>query len=476
MSKIYKTPLLYRILRMHSNNVYQKWFTSVEINGEERIPEDASVIFAPNHQNAFTDAMALLSSSPKPVVFLARADLFNKKLANKILRWLKIMPAYRMRNGISNLKKNADSFEQAAQVLEHKEFFCLMPEGGQEEMRKLRPLVKGMFRIGFAVQDHYKDTNETVYIIPTGIDYASYDHSGGHMVINFGKPIKMRDYYDKYVENAPVAYNEIRAELYRRMSTLMLDIRTDDYYDTIYAACYIYNLDMLDEMGWEDNETNRLAARQHIAANLDEIAAMEKYKGDMKELDSMVKEWIKTRPAVEEEAIVREYGNDFDGSFLRALIHAFVFAVPAAVSAIVNAPIFALGKWACEKWTVGTGFYSTVALAVNMVIFPIYHFILMLAVGIPLCHYDGGNFPGWAYALVFCILLPWSYFFSYRYWWNFKFLWKRVKNLFRKDDLTDRIADKLTDLFSRLKEDRRNGITPQTESPKVAEDDTNEQD
>lgn len=458
MGKIYRIPLGYRILRLHTNYVYNHWFTAVEVNGEERIPENAPVIFAPNHQNAFTDAMALLSASPQPVIFLAKADIFKNKWAGKILRWLKMMPAYRMRDGMSNLSKNADSFEKAAQVLEHKEFFCLMPEGGQEESRKLRPLVKGMFRIGFTVQERYEKklapgqkpkADETVYIIPTGIDYASYDHSGGHVIVNFGKPINLHDYFAKYQENQPVAYNEVRDELYRRMSTLMLDIRTDELYDTIYASSYIYNLDMLDEMGWDDNETNRLAARQRIAGYLDEMAASGNYTADLQELDSLVKEWIKQHPAIEEDAVVKEFGRSFDGPLLMSLIRAFCMGVPAVFAAFVNLPVFALVKWACEKWTVGTGFYSSVALAANMVLFPIYHLILMLAVGIPLYQCWGG----WQ-ALAFCAALPISYFFSYRYWWNLKFLWKRMKNICRKDKLTDKIADKLTGLLRQLNKDK----------------------
>lgn len=456
MAKIYKTPLGYKILRLHSNYVYKHWFSSVEINGEDNIPENASVIFAPNHQNGFTDAMALLSSSPKPTVFLARADLFEKPLLNKILRWFKIMPAYRMRNGISNLKKNADSFEQAAEVLEHKEFFCLMPEGGQDEKRKLRPLVKGMFRIGFTVQDRYKDNDESVYIVPTGIDYGNYDHSGGHLVVNFEKPIDMRKYYEKYLENAPVAYNEIRNELYKRMSPQMLDIRTDELYDTIYASCYIYNLDMLDEMGWDENETNRLAARQRIANNLDELAASGNYQKDLDELKDMVSEWTKKNPSIEENAIIKEYGKSFDGTLLSSLIYCICMAVPALYSAIVNLPIFAFIKWACNKWAKGTGFYSSVFLGANMVFFPIYHFILMLAGGLTIWHYLGA-----LDAALFCISLPLSYFFVYRYYWKFKFLCKRVKNMFTSDKLTDKIADKLSYLFDCLKKDKKNGMVSQ---------------
>ncbi len=455
MGKIYKIPLGYKILKLHAGFLYNHWFSSVEINGEEKIPEGESVIYAPNHQNAFTDAMALLTASPQPVIFLARADLFKKKIFDKILRWLKIMPAYRMRNGISNLKKNADSFEQAAQCLEHKEFFCLMPEGGQKERRKLRPLVKGMFRIGFTVQDHYHEQgiNDNVYIVPTGIDYASYDHSGGHLIVNFGKPINMREYYAKYQENAPVAYNEVRAELYRRMSPLMLDIRTDEHYDTFYASSYIYNYDMLDQMGWDDNETNRMAARQRIVGNLDELAASGRYDNELKELDTLVEQWRKKYSEIEEWANIKEMPKSFDGHLLGLIIYAICWSLPALYSALINSPIFAFVKWACNKWAKGTGFYSSVALGAHMLFFPIYHFLLMVIGGTLIYKHFGG-----LETACFCVSLPLSYYFAYHYWWNIKTLYKRVKNLFTKDNLTDQIADKISDLFTRLKKDHENGI------------------
>ena len=147
MGKIYRSTILYSVFRVYTNFIYKRWFNSIEINGLSNIPENTSVIFAPNHQNGFIDAMALLSSSPGPVVFLARADLFKKKILDIILRALKIMPAYRIRDGIQNLKKNEDSFEQAVEVLLHKKYFCLMHEGGQNEIRTMRTLVKGMCRI-----------------------------------------------------------------------------------------------------------------------------------------------------------------------------------------------------------------------------------------------------------------------------------------------------------------------------------------
>ena len=93
MTRFSKTTLYYRVLRVYSNFIYRKWFSSIEINGESNIPEGQPVIFAPNHQNAMIDAMALLSSSPQPVVFWVRADLFKNRIIGALLRGLKMMPA-----------------------------------------------------------------------------------------------------------------------------------------------------------------------------------------------------------------------------------------------------------------------------------------------------------------------------------------------------------------------------------------------
>ena len=89
------------------------------------------------------------------------------------------------------------------------------------------------------------------------------------------------------VRDAPVAQNKMRDELSRRMSPLMLDIRSDEHYDTFYVLTYIYNLDMLDQMGWDDNETNRLVARQRIAEALDSAADSGKYAAELSALDDL---------------------------------------------------------------------------------------------------------------------------------------------------------------------------------------------
>jgi 1-acyl-sn-glycerol-3-phosphate acyltransferase len=453
MTKMYKESVAYRLLFLHSNFLFRRWFSSIEVNGRENIPENAAVIFAPNHQNAFVDAMALLSSSSRPIVFLARADLFKKKRVASFLHFLKIMPAYRMRDGIQNLKKNADSFDAAETVLMHKESFCLMPEGGQDEKRKLRPLVKGMFRIGFSVQDKYKDS-DSVWIVPTGIDYSNYDHSGGHLIVNFDKPINMHDYYALYCEDAPVAQNKMRDELSRRMSPLMLDIRSDEHYDTFYVLTYIYNLDMLDQMGWDDNETNRLVARQRIAEALDSAADSGKYAAELSALDDLCARWRAANPDVESSAVAKEYGRQFDGSLLAALLYAVVMSPLAVFSTVVNG-IPALLVQLGARNLASEGFAGSFRLAGTILLFPLFQLLWGIGVG-PILFRHYGILP----MLCFFAALVLSHSFSFRYYWNLKFLARRVRNLLHKDELTDAIADALRGLFRKMQENGENGAAP----------------
>jgi 1-acyl-sn-glycerol-3-phosphate acyltransferase len=420
MGKIYRTSFAYRILRVYSNFVYRRWFCVIEINGEGNIPENTSVIFAPNHQNGFIDAMALLSSSPRPVVFLARADLFRKKWLDKILRSFKIMPAYRLRDGLRNLKRNEDSFEQAIEVLLQKEFFCLMPEGGQEEIRTLRPLVKGMFRIAFATQDILKGS-DSVKIVPVGIDYGDYDHIGGHLVVTFGKAIDIKNYYEQYLENAPVAQNLLRDELYRRMEPLMLNIQSKEYYNCFYIASYLFNKEMLSEMGLDDNETNRLAARQRIVSGLEQ--AEENKDARLVTLDRMCAEWNKGVKDIAFSAKVSEFGNRMDGNLLISGCYLIVTLPLLLYGIMINGIPYLLIKLLTRK-AKNTGFEASFVLGLSLILFPLFYIVQTIAFAT--------TFFSLSVKLSFVITLPLSLYFMIRYTWRFRFVTERLRNIMGK--------------------------------------------
>ena len=85
-SNIEKFSLGYAILksfvRVWHNFVH---YRRVIVIGKENIKSENHNIFAPNHQNALMDALAVLCTTPGQPIFLARSDIFKKKfLARRI--------------------------------------------------------------------------------------------------------------------------------------------------------------------------------------------------------------------------------------------------------------------------------------------------------------------------------------------------------------------------------------------------------
>src|ERR1035437_8832274 len=109
----------------HNKVFYRK----VIILGRENINPEHHLIFAPNHQNALMDALAVLFTQEGQLIFLARADIFKKRIIAAILYFLKILPVYRIRDGFRSLKGNDEIFTKTLDVLKSKKGLVILPEG-----------------------------------------------------------------------------------------------------------------------------------------------------------------------------------------------------------------------------------------------------------------------------------------------------------------------------------------------------------
>lgn len=225
----------YDLLKKITSLYHSVYYEEICILNAENIPENGPVIFAPNHQNALMDALAIIYSGKRQPVFMARADIFRKEKIKKILTFLKIIPVYRIRDGIETLSNNDESFELAFQVLKRNGAIGIMPEGNHGEQRKLRPLKKGIARLAIQAQELLG--NETrVKIVPVGLDFSSYQGFRGYLVVNFGKPIDVSKFLAGYRENAARGLQSLRMRLTEELKGVMINIDSENFYDTIYQA------------------------------------------------------------------------------------------------------------------------------------------------------------------------------------------------------------------------------------------------
>jgi len=277
MIQIYDNTLYYKVLRYSVSFAYSKFFRQIEIRGSENIPTGEPIIFAANHQNALIDALAIISFQKNPIVYMARADMFQNKISAKLLRSIKLAPIYRIRDGYENLAKNEEQMNEAVDVLLNRKQLCLMPEGNHGNQHKLRPLVKGLFRIAFSAEERLSNKAH-VKIIPVGIDFNYYEHAGMDLVLTYGKPIEVKDYIELFKESQASGLNVLRDELSASLSPLILDIRSTKHYDEIFILCCYGTpayLEFLLEKGEQTEATTmaglRFDARCALAKMLDKM-------------------------------------------------------------------------------------------------------------------------------------------------------------------------------------------------------------
>ncbi len=268
----------YTVIYNYVSRVFFQYYGKVDVRGLENIPKDAPVIFSPNHQNALMDALIVLFSSPGDTVFLARADLFRKKLLAKVLNSLKILPVFRIRDGVEELGKNQEIFDITVGVLHRKHQLCIMPEGNHGDHRRLRNLGKGIFRIAFKTQE--KMGNQPyVKIVPVGLDFEDYIKHNQDLHIVYGEPIEVSEYWDTFEENGPRGLNHLKQRLAEEMKPLMIHIETEEFYDTYMGLRQVYNDRMREQMGIEGGKLHdRFVADKEMIRRLDEVLEEDEQK------------------------------------------------------------------------------------------------------------------------------------------------------------------------------------------------------
>lgn len=206
--------------------------------GISDIPKDAGVIFAPNHQSAFMDAIMCSEMLKTQNRFLVRADIFKNPTAAKILTSMNLLPIYRLRDGIDSMEKNEAIFKTSEDALLRKETMIIFPEGNQADRWQLRPLKKGYARIAFGALKR-ADKDFPLYMVPTGINYYNFTDYRGELVLQYGKAIDLRPYKKLLEENEAKAINELRRELEESIPQLIFDIRDETNYDKIKAVSHL---------------------------------------------------------------------------------------------------------------------------------------------------------------------------------------------------------------------------------------------
>ncbi|MBE9512217.1 MAG: 1-acyl-sn-glycerol-3-phosphate acyltransferase [Bacteroidetes bacterium] len=370
------------------NNVFYK---KILVLNKENIPENEHLIFAPNHQNALMDALAVGTNLKGQPAFLARSDIFNKPFIANLLYMFKMLPVYRIRDGIDTIGNNQSTFEKTIDVINNKNGLIILPEGNHSKFRRLQVLKKGICRIAFQTEES-RNFSLNLKIIPVGLDYSNHQQIRSTLIIKFGKPIEVRKFKELYLENPQKGMRALKEEISERIKELMLHIETSSYYDLYNRIRLIYGSKMAKNQGINEYEQpSALEVDQKTVNVLNKYH--DKFGNRLDNLKEKVEQFTQLSTKLNIDHQVLENGpSSFINLLLKSLaallflpvfIYGFInnflpFYIPERLSGVFN-----------DKQ-----FHSSVKFVLSMILFPLFYLIQTLLVSfLPLSgFYTAGYF------------------------------------------------------------------------------------
>jgi glycerol-3-phosphate O-acyltransferase/dihydroxyacetone phosphate acyltransferase len=219
--------MLYHLVRPLATVALKIFFRKISITNMERVPSNRPVILAVNHPTAFMEPCILACTLDRPLYFLVRGDVFAQPFYAAVLKAFHMLPMYRLKDrGYKFVKENFQTLDACFDALHENKTIMILAEGTTKAEKRLRPIKKGTARLAFGVLDKYPDM-EDVYVVPVGVNFDYMDRFRAEVMIDFGVPIQVRDYYEVYQTNNAEGTDRFTEELSGRMRALIVSVENE---------------------------------------------------------------------------------------------------------------------------------------------------------------------------------------------------------------------------------------------------------
>ena len=341
----------------HTRRAYRRF----EVHGAKNLPKDGAMIFGVNHSNTLMDALVMCASNHQKKVFVARGDIFKNPIVAKILTFLRILPIFRMRNGVDAVRHNDESMDKAVDVVHDRVQLYIFPEGTHRTKHSLLRMSKGIFHIALDANSQFGE-GTPIYIVPTAIEYGDYFRYRSTAMVNYGKAINVTDFIKNTTEeNEAVQMNILKEQLHDEISKLFTYIPDDEDYDAIWEIVKMKN---------EKRAGGLLRKMQRNRATVEKVLKYREEKPEeAKNLFERVKQFaenrVKNRISVTSTAKKYPFINSI-WKFLLLVIGLPYFIASAVVNLIVWVPTLIIRKRLKDP-----AFGNTVSFGVEMIVFPL---------------------------------------------------------------------------------------------------------
>lgn len=389
----------YENLRLYVRFAFWLTHKRIIVTGLDNIPTDKPVIFAANHQNALMDPLALVCTNPLQTLWLTRADIFKSKAVAGFLRFLKMIPIYRIRDGKDNLTNNEEIFNQVTLTLESKQSVALFPEAAHSGRRQMLSHKKAIPRIAFETEEK-NDFHLDLQVVPVGIFYDHYWKFNRTLLVQYGEPIEIDSYKDRFAENQQNAMLSLRDEIHERLAPLVIQINSIDHYIDYENLRVVAGKEYAKKTFFSNNPVVQI-----FRAEKELIAKVEKLEAGQPEVFKKVKDtthsYIKTirTSGITDEQLVKALNTPLP--LLLVQFFGALLALPVFLSGLLtNAFPYLIPRLFITRKLKDKAFVSSFNFAVGLVLFPVFYLVEFGLIWI-----FSGSFPA---ALISTLLMPFA--------------------------------------------------------------------
>jgi 1-acyl-sn-glycerol-3-phosphate acyltransferase len=178
-------------LKVYCYAAFRFYFRTVQVNNASAVPAKGPVIFIPNHQNAFLDAILVICTTPRNPWSIARASVFKEGFVTFLLTAVQIKPVFRVRDGFGSLRNNDAIIQEWTKMLGQGNDILIFAEGNHNEPYATGSLQRGFARMTLHFQQKHPNTPLT--IIPVGFHYDDHHSFRSRVLLNYGDAILVND-------------------------------------------------------------------------------------------------------------------------------------------------------------------------------------------------------------------------------------------------------------------------------------------
>jgi len=408
-----KTPI-YLALRTCVSIASFFFFKKRDVHFAEPLPKDKKpMIFVGNHQCTFMDPMQIGIGDNYSPSFMTRADAFSNPFLRKFMFAIRLSPIYRLNDGLDFIEKNELVFNNAIEQLEANLQFVIFGEGSHSSERRLRLLKKGFARIGFDALERNNGTLD-VQVVPVGVEYWDFVKMHQNLLVSYGKPIALKDYWEDYQENPKKTLITVKNLVYDRLKELVIHITSKKHYTSVENLRLIVRPWLYEQMGVDssslfacknadqkmidalyDYEQNQAEAMDAFAQRIDA------YSNQLEQINFRNKFII--NPPTSRLSIVLQ--------LLLMMLFLPIYIIGGITGYLPYIIPVKLGR----KLFKDKMFYSSVGMTGGMVVFPVFWLVYTLLTLL----ITGSGLS----TLLIALFLPFSWWFAFRYFMAGKKLW-----------------------------------------------------